>query len=1429
MDTGIFEFITNESRHSVVVTDESGTIEYANQRAQEVTGYSEKELIGSNPRVIKSGKQSEEFYSQMWQTLQSGDTWNGYFLNKRKDDSLFWEKATIYPFKEKSGETKYIAIKELVTQADHLLSDKFIEFESVNDMEAISKAIDQTSLYKKQNFTAPIEERLARTESLAKIGHWELNHETSVLRWSEEVYRIFELEPRQFNETYESFLENVHPEDREAVTQAYQQSLIDKEKYQINHRLLINGKVKYVSESCYTRFNEKGDPIVSIGAVQDITEAQVSLELQKEYEKKLKFNESKLRLAHEIGRTGIWECEVGTDNFIWSNELFAILGLDPSQKINGLEGFRAFVIKEDLSRVKKAFTNALKTESNGSIDYSIRTTKGEIRHIIDSWRFVSDNTGLKKNLIGVIHDVTSLRASEQKAIKSENQLQSILDSISDKIFIFDENKCFVNFFASSTGDEPYMEPKIFLGKHYTETLPSDMHGIIGKTFDEVLTTGKTKIIEYDIVIEDKIQHYQTAVSKVQGSIPYLTVVARNITVEKLIYDENLKLVHSLKERVKEASCLMSISKLGTDVNQKLESYVMSVCELIPPGFLYPELTEASISIGDQIFQLSPIKYKNKINTPIEVNGKIVGHITVGIPAKNKRGNEIHFLKEEFDLLAAIGDSVSLYLENRDTQLNLEQSEKKYKGIVSNLSEGYIRFDKKGQVLDLNASGEQLLGEIFKSEDFGTDVFEVIPDLRALTSQVKHTNKRSTISLNEHVKIISGRKQHVFRFNLNFYQNSKGFDFAEGTFFDETEKYYLDKLRLANLKTLEAYNKSLEVLIQTGIDEAVDLIESKAGFYHHVNEAEGTVKLVQWSMGTKKVCKVPQLVADYKINEAGIWVECIKSKKPVVHNDYKLLKRKGKLPEGHFPVERDLEIPIMNGSDEVVAILGVGNKLTEYNDRDIEILSSFAQQFHALVEKKQLEQEHEQTLLNFSESQKVGSIGAWHHDIVYGKDWWSDVMFDIYGIPKSDGVPGEEWMSYIHPDDRERLLEAFTESIKTGSYECSYRLIRKDGEMRYVYAKSRVQYGDDGSPLRHIGLLLDITDQKKAELKIVEQNEQLETIIRSLNGVTFRINDQGIVEYISPQVKEILGYEVSELEGTHIDTGKVGELFHPDDKRREMDFVESMMLYGGDSHSEYRMLTKAGEVLWVDSNSVCIEGSNGRRYVQGYSVDITDKIRNEERIMNAIMNASDGEKQRISKEIHDGLQQTLTIAALNLEFIKKEKSKLSKLIQDKFELGWEYLKKGMEDTRSIAHRLMPKAIEDFGLVAVLSDMVDQMSVSTGIEFEFITNMEDMRIQIGAETNLYKLVQEAINNIIKHSKSNYVTIQYMKFGDQIQLIIEDDGQGFNPNKLNKNTGFGLASMKSRATALGATIEIDSQPGHGTTLIVDIPYNNELKYYE
>lgn len=158
---------------------------------------------------------------------------------------------------------------------------------------------------------------------------------------------------------------------------------------------------------------------------------------------------------------------------------------------------------------------------------------------------------------------------------------------------------------------------------------------------------------------------------------------------------------------------------------------------------------------------------------------------------------------------------------------------------------------------------------------------------------------------------------------------------------------LDLLRMVD-------TASLDDLIQQGLDDSVRLTDSRIGFFHFVNADRATIRLHAWSTATKKICTTVG-ATHYPIAKAGIWVDCVHRREPVIHNDYASEPHRKGLPEGHATLLRDLGVPVFEDG-HVVAVLGVGNKETPYDQYDVDLSQLLANTVWSIVHRKRV-QEH----------------------------------------------------------------------------------------------------------------------------------------------------------------------------------------------------------------------------------------------------------------------------------------------------------------------------------------------------------------------------------------------------------------------------------------------------------------------------------------
>jgi len=220
-------------------------------------------------------------------------------------------------------------------------------------------------------------------------------------------------------------------------------------------------------------------------------------------------------------------------------------------------------------------------------------------------------------------------------------------------------------------------------------------------------------------------------------------------------------------------------------------------------------------------------------------------------------------------------------------------------------------------------------------------------------------------------------------------------------------------------------------------------------------------------------------------------------------------------------------------------------------------------------------------------------------------------------------------------------------------------------------------------------------------------------------------------------------------------------------------------------------------------------------------DVTEKNKTEEKILLSMIEGEDRERKRIASELHDGLGQQLTAATLNFQLFIEDLDELDEHKRQRFYQGLNFLNKAIEESRNIAHNLMPMSIGDFGLVFSLETLFASVRKSSGVDIIFLQNVKKERFGDLIDINLYRITQEAINNVIKHSGAKQVTMQLVRHPHSLIYTFEDDGIGFDYSETGRSkiSGMGLQNIANRVKAMSGELNIDSQPGAGTAITIEL----------
>jgi two-component system NarL family sensor kinase len=219
----------------------------------------------------------------------------------------------------------------------------------------------------------------------------------------------------------------------------------------------------------------------------------------------------------------------------------------------------------------------------------------------------------------------------------------------------------------------------------------------------------------------------------------------------------------------------------------------------------------------------------------------------------------------------------------------------------------------------------------------------------------------------------------------------------------------------------------------------------------------------------------------------------------------------------------------------------------------------------------------------------------------------------------------------------------------------------------------------------------------------------------------------------------------------------------------------------------------------------------------------ERQRLEHQRASAVLNAEEAERRRIGSDLHDGVGQLLSVVKLNVDALSEElQAALSPDQSRRFTDALDLVDESVREVRSISHNLLPNALIKRGLGLAVREFLDTMQRSARrlrIRLETL-GLDDTRLDPAVESALYRVIQELVQNIVKHARATEMELQLIRHPGELTVLVEDNGVGFDPAALGAEAGIGLKNIESRLAYLGGTFHVDSRPGRGTTVTATVP---------
>jgi PAS domain S-box-containing protein len=426
----------------------------------------------------------------------------------------------------------------------------------------------------------------------------------------------------------------------------------------------------------------------------------------------------------------------------------------------------------------------------------------------------------------------------------------------------------------------------------------------------------------------------------------------------------------------------------------------------------------------------------------------------------------------------------------------------------------------------------------------------------------------------------------------------------------------------------------------------------------------------------------------------------------------------------------------------------------------------------------------------------------------------------YSRSEADAMSAQDVLETIHPEDRPRVGEAMRHIIEGGMVLPAQviRLLKKGGTVCWVEVLcARTTYS--GRPALQLSYV-DRTEERRA-------NAAYHSLIdHALNGMAILQN--GCIIFANRGLADICGCSVAEL--LRMTPEQVAAVVHEEDRKSVLvQMSECLAGRAAPPIQVIRFIHKDGTVRWVETQSWRIE-HEGAPAVQVVYRDTTAERAAEEELGQAnrkmrnlavhLLQVREEERRKIAQDVHDQLGQTLAALKMDLHWLAKRIGGDAAPLRDRLRATIELGEEAIGTVQRIASDLRPRMLDDLGLTPALNWLGSDFARRTRIRCKVSANIPSGIVGKNAATALYRIAQEALANVARHSHADHTALRLYATDGVLFLQVEDDGIGITEEQAGAADSFGLIGMRERLAELGGSLSINGEPGFGTILVVRIP---------
>lgn len=1130
-------------------------------------------------------------------------------------------------------------------------------------------------------------------------------------------------------------------------------------------------------------FNQKGNTTGAIVLTKDITK-------RKNAEDELRQINNRFEMISLTTNDAVWEWDLVSGK-LWSNETHQHLyGLTKEDPVPTEDMWVQRIHPDDRDRVVKTQERILASDKNVFIsEYRFFTEKEGYRDLYDRCYIVRDDSGKPVRMMGSMMDITDRKRAEKATKESEETQRLIMNTALDAIVC-----------ANTSGEITIWTPqaeKVFgwkekdvIGKLLTDTIiPVRFREAHINGMQEYLKTGKARMLNRLMEVTalnasgDEFPVELSITPVEQGDSLFFCAFIRDITERKKAESElreSEEKYRVLVENAPEALVVFDI-ELGKFI---------SVSESAVKLFKMPK---------DELLKIGPLE----ISPEFQPDGRLSSEASVEMLNRTIAGEKLSFewthcdsknepiacevrlvrLPSEKSIL--IRGSIVDIGERKKAERGLQESEEKYRTFFENSLDGIMLTVPDGRILSANPAACIMFG---MTED------EIIAAGRSALVDLSDENLSGLLEQRRLRGKASGELTMIRKDGSKFpaevtsaiFMDAYGNERTSMIIRDITERKRTEEEIIRTNARFNIVSKATSDIVWEW-DLTSDELWWNDNYYINLGyrRKKGTIKIDDW---VSRIHPADSEKVEERLKKA------ITGKNNVWRDEYRYAKSNNEylhfLDRGFIIRDKDgIAIRMIGSMVDMTPIYMAQKEVAESENRLRTILDTDPECIKLLGSNCEL-----------YEINKAG--------------------LDMLEVSEFETIKGHSILPVVAVEQRARAEQLVKNAFKGISGKMEFEMHTFKGNRRWCEINVVPFRNAEGEILLALGVTIDITEKRKAELELKQSEEKYRTLVEQAVDAIALYDATGKVLDVNSGASELLGYSKDELTAMYLHQILIEEELVSSPVRYDI-------LQRGESTIKQRKLRrKNGSVVVTEVRSQQLPDGRFLSVIR----DMTERIRTEEELKDSykairkltahLQNIREEERSHIAREIHDELGQQLTVLKMDVSWLNKKLGSDDPVIIEKIHELLTMLDNIVKSVRRISSELRPSLLDDLGLIAAMEWQLNEFEKRSGIKTKLVAPEKELLLSNNVKTALFRIFQESLTNVVRHSGAQNLSVNLEQKNGDFILSISDNGKGFDKQAIAEKRTLGILGMNERSQMIGGTYEIISEPGKGTHVSVKVP---------